>query len=159
MVFMKRVVCFISPNLWRKFISDYVYHMLSIYQYFMKTVCIFRTFARNRTEAPCFTKRYNIPSYDTESRNWCKKLWNVCPIGKLWKCLYEKANHVIKSYIMHNTRLYTNRTKKLWYFNIAADKQEWSNIQINDDTYVIYDFVMTSTHNDKEVVMHIYHMK
>ena len=53
---------------------------------------------------------------------------------------------------------YTNGTKKLWDFNIAADIQEWSQIQIYVDMYVIEDILKTSTQNGNAVVMHITHM-
>ena len=55
--------------------------------------------------------------------------------------------------------MYTNGTKKLWDLNIAVDIQEWSKNQIYVDMYVIEDIFKTSTQNDKEVVMHISHMK
>ena len=55
--------------------------------------------------------------------------------------------------------IYTNGTKKLWDFNIAADVQEWSKIQIYVDMHVTEDILKTSTQNGKEVVVHILHMK
>ena len=55
--------------------------------------------------------------------------------------------------------LYTNGTKTLWDFNITADIQELSKIQIYVDMYVTEDILKTSTQNGKEVVMHISHMK
>ena len=54
--------------------------------------------------------------------------------------------------------LYTNGKKKLWDFNIAADIQEWSKLQIYVDMYVIEDILKTSTQNGKEVITHIMHM-
>ena len=47
--------------------------------------------------------------------------------------------------------LYTNGTKKLWDFNIAAVIQEWSKIQIYVDMFVIEDTLKTSIQNGKEV--------
>ena len=54
--------------------------------------------------------------------------------------------------------IYTNETKKLWDFNIAADLQELSKIKIYVDTYVIEHIFKTSTQNGNEVVTHITHM-
>ena len=54
--------------------------------------------------------------------------------------------------------LYTNGTKKLWDFNIAAGIQQWSKLQIYVCMYVIEGRLKTSTQNGKEVVTHITHM-
>ena len=53
---------------------------------------------------------------------------------------------------------YTNGTKKLWDFNIAADLQELSKIQNYVYMYVIEDILKTSTQNGNEVVTHITRM-
>ena len=55
--------------------------------------------------------------------------------------------------------MYTYGIKKLYDFNIDADIQEWSKIQIYVYMYVIEDILKTSTQNGKEEVMHISHMK
>ena len=39
--------------------------------------------------------------------------------------------------------------EKLWYFNIAADLQEWSKIQIYVDMYEIEEILKTSAQNGK----------
>ena len=54
--------------------------------------------------------------------------------------------------------IYTNVTKKLRDFKIAADIQEWSIIQIHVDMYVILAFLKTISQNGKKAVMHITHI-
>ena len=52
----------------------------------------------NRPEVSCFAGRHNDPSYNVtakETRNWCKKCYVTCLIGKFMKWLYERGNHVI----------------------------------------------------------------
>ena len=49
--------------------------------------------------------------------------------------------------------IYTNGTKKMWNFEIAAGIQGWSKIQIYFDMYDI----KTRTLNGKKVVTHITH--
>ena len=56
------------------------------------------------------------------------------------------------------TAMYTYGTKKLWDFNIDADLQELSKIQIYVDMYVIEDILKTSTQNGNEVFMHSTHI-
>ena len=57
-----------------------------------------------------------------------------------------------------DNRKYTNRTKKLWDLNIAADIQEWSELHIYVYMFVIKDILKASTQNGKKVVTHITHM-
>ena len=45
--------------------------------------------------------------------------------------------------------MYTNGTKKMWYFNIDVDIQQWSKIQIYVDMYAIEYIRKTSTTNGK----------
>ena len=45
------------------------------------------------------------------------------------------------------SRLKVEKRKKLWDFNIVADIQKWSKIQIYVDMYVIEDILKTSTQN------------
>ena len=54
---------------------------------------------KNYPEASCFTRCHNAPSYDVtgkEARNWCRKCYVTCLIGKIMKWLYVRVNHVIK---------------------------------------------------------------
>ena len=43
----------------------------------------------------------------------------------------------------------------MWDFNVAADLQEWSKIQIHVDMYVIEDILKASTQDGNKVVAHI----
>ena len=56
--------------------------------------------------------------------------------------------------------MYTNGTKKLWDFKIAADTQDWSQIKNYVDIYVVLDtsILKTGTQTGKEVVTHITHI-
>ena len=105
-VFMKRVVCFISPSLWRgdiKHTTSFIntvwnensFQILFITWYFRK-ISIFREKSmhfeiiprENRPETTCFTRRHNAPSYDVTGkgvRNSSKKCYVTCVIlENLW---------------------------------------------------------------------------
>ena len=105
-VFMKRVVCFISPSLWRgdiKHTTSFIntvwnensFQILFITWQFRK-ISIFHEKSmyfekiprENRPETSCFTRRHNAPSYDVtgkEARNCSKKCYVTCVIlENLW---------------------------------------------------------------------------
>ena len=105
-VFMKRVVCFISPSLWRgdikhttsfiknsvkwKFILDSFYHMIfpKNINISLKSMYFEKIPRENRLNASCFTRRHNAPPSDVtgkEARTWCKKCYVTCVLLKnLW---------------------------------------------------------------------------
>ena len=113
-VFMKRVVCFISPSLWRgdiKHTTSFInavwnknsFQILFITWSFRK-ISIFheksmyfeKISRENRPEASCFTRRHNAPSLssydvtDKEAPNWCKKCYVTCVLlENLWNGFWK----------------------------------------------------------------------